>query len=252
MPWPNSSRPTGHVVTAANWNEVVAALSLWGGNTDAAGYQLQNLSTVRGGDGSTISNLLVAGGTGTTSTLTLRPTTGVGTTNSDIIFGVGNNGGTEAMRILHSGRVGVGTATPGSALHVVGALSMEEVLEKCTISATAATGTIQYDAVTQAVLYYTSNASANWTLNIRGNSSTTLNTLMATGQSMTVVFLVTNGTTAYRQTGFTIDGSAVTPRWLGGTAPSAGNASAIDCYTITIIKTGNAAFTALESLAQFK
>jgi hypothetical protein len=115
--------------------------------------------------------------------------------------------------------------------------------ERTTVSATAATGTINYDAVTQGVLYYTTNASANWTLNVRGSSGATLNSILATGDAITVSFLVTNGATAYRQTAFQIDGSAVTPKYSGGTAPAAGNASSIDVYTYTIIKTGSAAYT---------
>jgi hypothetical protein len=115
--------------------------------------------------------------------------------------------------------------------------------ERTTVSATAATGTINYDAVTQGVLYYTTNASANWTLNVRGSSGATLNSILATGDAITVSFLVTNGATAYRQTAFQIDGSAVTPKYSGGTAPAAGNASSIDAYTYTIIKTGSAAYT---------
>ena len=115
--------------------------------------------------------------------------------------------------------------------------------ERTTVSATAATGTINYDAVTQGVLYYTTNASANWTLNVRGSSGATLNSILATGDAITVSFLVTNGATAYYQTAFQIDGSAVTPKYSGGTAPAAGNASSIDVYTYTIIKTGSAAYT---------
>lgn len=111
--------------------------------------------------------------------------------------------------------------------------------ERTTVSATAATGTINFDAVTQGVLYYTTNASANWTLNVRGNSGTTLNSVLATGDAITVSFLVTNGATAYRHTALTIDGSAVTPKWSGGTAPAAGNASSIDAYSFTIVKTAS-------------
>ena len=109
--------------------------------------------------------------------------------------------------------------------------------ERMTVSATAATGTINFDALTQGVLYYTSNASANWTLNVRGNSGTTLNTALATGDAITVAFLVTNGSTAYRHTALTIDGSAQTVLFSGGTAPAAGNASSVDAYSFTIIKT---------------
>jgi hypothetical protein len=124
--------------------------------------------------------------------------------------------------------------------------------ERTTVSATAATGTVNFDAATQSVLYYTTNASANWTLNIRGTSGTTLNSMLATGDSITVVFLNTNGATAYYPTVYQIDGSAVTPKWQGGTAPSAGNASSIDSYSLTIIKTASTpTYTVLGSQTRF-
>jgi hypothetical protein len=109
--------------------------------------------------------------------------------------------------------------------------------ERTTVAATAATGTIAYDTVTQGVLYFTSNASANWTLNIRGNSGTTLNSILAVGDAITVTHLVTQGGTAYYNNAVQIDGSAVTPKYQGGTAWTAGNASSIDAYVYTVIKT---------------
>ena len=130
---------------------------------------------------------------------------------------------------------------------------LNDAAEVATVSATAATGTINYDITTQSVLYYTSNASANWTVNFRGSSGTSLNTLMSTGQSMTVAFLVTQGSTAYYNSAVQVDGTTtgVTTRWLGG-APTAGNASGIDSYRYLIIKTGSATFTVLASNTQFK
>ena len=62
---------------------------------------------------------LVIGGTTTTSPLALRATSGVGAAGADIIFQVGNNGATEAMRVLNSGKVGIGTTTPEGTLDVV-------------------------------------------------------------------------------------------------------------------------------------
>ena len=124
--------------------------------------------------------------------------------------------------------------------------------ETTTVSATAATGTINYDVTTQSVLYYTTNASANFTMNFRGSSGTSLNTAMATGQTVTVVFLCTNGTTAYYNNAVTIDGNSVTPKYQGGTAWAGGNASSIDAYSYTIVKTGSATFTVLAALTQFK
>ena len=130
---------------------------------------------------------------------------------------------------------------------------LNDAAEVATVSATAATGTINYDITTQSVLYYTSNASANWTVNFRASSGTSLNTALATGQSMTVAFLVTNGATAYYNNVVQVDGTAtgVTTRWFGG-APTAGNASGIDSYRYLIIKTGSATFTVLASITQFK
>jgi hypothetical protein len=109
--------------------------------------------------------------------------------------------------------------------------------ERTVVSATAATGTVNFDAVTQGVLYYTTNASANWTLNIRGNSGTTLSSLLAVGDAITVTHLVTQGATAYYNSAVQVDGSSVTPKWQGGTAPTAGNASSIDAYVYTVVKT---------------
>jgi hypothetical protein len=125
-------------------------------------------------------------------------------------------------------------------------------LELVTVSATAATGTINYDVTTQSVLYYTSNASANWTVNFRASSGTSLDTAMATGEAITVVFLVTQGSTAYYNNTVQIDGSSVTPKYQGGTAWTAGNASSIDAYSYTIVKTGSATFTVFAAQTQFK
>ena len=124
--------------------------------------------------------------------------------------------------------------------------------ESANVSATAATGTINLDITTASVLYYTTDASGNWTLNIRGNATTNANTIMTTGDSLTVVFLATQGATAYYNSALTIDGNAITPKYQGGTAYTTGNASGIDAYSYTIIKTGNAAFTVFAAQTQFK
>ena len=128
---------------------------------------------------------------------------------------------------------------------------IQSVAEKVTSSATAATGTLTFDVLTQAVLNYTSNAAGNWTLNIRGDGSNSLNSIMDTGESITIAHLVPQGGSAYYNSAVQIDGSSVTPEWQGGSAPSAGNASSIDVYNYTIIKTGDATFTALASQTQF-
>ena len=131
------------------------------------------------------------------------------------------------------------------------AMKTSNIAEVDTISATAATGTINYDITTQSVLYYTTNASGNWTLNFRGSSGTSLDTLMSTGESISATFLVTQGSTAYYNSAVTIDGSSVTPKWQGGTAPTSGNADSVDCYTYVIQKTGSATFAVLASQTKF-
>ena len=124
--------------------------------------------------------------------------------------------------------------------------------ETVTVSATAATGTINYDITTQSVLYYTSDASANWTVNLRASSGTSLNTALATGESVTVAFLVTQGTTAYYNSAVQVDGTTagVTLKWQGSSL-ILGVVSSINTYTYTIIKTGSATFTVLASLSAF-
>ena len=125
--------------------------------------------------------------------------------------------------------------------------------ERMNIVAAAATGTINMDALTSGSWYYTSNATGNWVLNVRGSASTSLNSILTTGDSITVGFLATQGATAFYQTSLQVDGttSGVTVEWQGGTAPSAGNASGIDVYLFNIIKTASATYTVLASQTKF-
>jgi hypothetical protein len=175
------------------------------------------------------------------------------------LTGVLKGNGTSAFTAATAGTdyVAPGTATTFTALQTFAGttsnadLKTSNILETATVSATAATGTIAYDVTTQSVLYYTTNASGNFTVNFRGSSGTSLDTIMATGESLSVTFLVTNGATAYYNSAVQVDGSSVTPKWQGGTAPTSGNASSIDSYTYVIIKTGSAAFTVLASQTKF-
>ncbi len=139
-----------------------------------------------------------------------------------------------------------------SGMFVSGTTNVYTILENIGITPSSASGSINFNTkLVGAVLYYTADATNNWTLNIRGDASTTLNSIMTTGQSLSLAFLVTNGITPYYQTGFQIDGNSVTPKWQGGVAPTAGNASSIDIYTIVIIKTNDATFTVFESQTKF-
>jgi hypothetical protein len=121
--------------------------------------------------------------------------------------------------------------------------------EDVNVVASAATGTINFDVSTASVWYYTSNATANHTLNFRYSSGIALNSALATGDAITLVWLNTNGTTAYYPNTIQIDGTTVTPKVPA--AISSGNASAIDAYSFTIIKTASATFTVLETQTKF-
>jgi putative lipoic acid-binding regulatory protein len=135
-------------------------------------------------------------------------------------------------------------------IEVNGALDIEEVKEKVDAK-TSTTGTINFDFLEKAIENFTANQTANRTINFRGDSGTTLNSIMSTGQSMTAAILMTQGSTAYYLNAYQIDGSSVTPKWQGGSAPSGGNASSIDAYSFTIIKTADATFTVLASQTKF-
>jgi hypothetical protein len=167
------------------------------------------------------------------------------------------NGGTGASTLAGANLPVVNVANTFTGLQTFAGTSSNadvktsNILETDTISATAATGTINYDVTTQSVLYYTSNASGNFTVNFRGSSGTTLNAVMQTGESISATFLVTNGATAYYNSAVTIDGTSVTPKWQGGTAPTSGNASSTDVYTYVIQKTGASTYVVLASQTKF-
>jgi hypothetical protein len=92
----------------------------WGDNVNGGGYTLSNVAI----SASSAFAPVVLGGTGTTSTLTLRATSGAGASGAAIVFQVGNNGGTEAARIINSGNLGVGATAPAQKLEVLGVTSL--------------------------------------------------------------------------------------------------------------------------------
>lgn len=128
---------------------------------------------------------------------------------------------------------------------VDGTLDIEEVYEKVHTD-TSTSGTITFNTDQYAVLFYTANQSANRTINFAN-----VNSNLGTGQSLTVAVVMTQGSSAYYLNAYQVDGSTITPKWSGGSAPSGGNASGIDVYTFTIIKTASATFTVLASQTEF-
>jgi hypothetical protein len=258
-------------------SEVTGTLPVGNGGTGAATFTANNVLLGNGTSAfqevapGTAGNILTSNGTTWQSTAPVASgvttisfgSTGLtpSTATSGAVSVAGTlaiaNGGTGAttlaganIPVTNVANTFTATQTFSGSSSVLG-MVLNDAAEVATISATAATGTINYDITTQSVLYYTSNASANWTVNFRASSGTSLNTAMSTGQSVTVAFLVTQGATAYYNNVVQVDGSAVTPKYQGGTAWAAGNASSIDAYVYTIVKTGSAAFTVFASQTRF-
>lgn len=129
-------------------------------------------------------------------------------------------------------------------------LSIEEVHEKITPQ-TSTTGTIDFDCLTQAIENYTVDQTADRTINFRGDSTTTLDSMLSVDESITCTIIMSQGVTAYYLNAYQIDGVSVTPKWSGGSAPTGGNASGLDVYTFTIIKTAASTFTVLGNQTQY-
>jgi hypothetical protein len=131
-------------------------------------------------------------------------------------------------------------------------LDIQRVIETVTANATAINANTTIDVLNGAVSYYTANVAANWTLNVRANSTTMLDSVLSTNKSLTIAYLASQlGANTFYQSAMQIDGTAVTPKWQGGTAPSAGNATSIDLYAFTIIKTAANTYTVLGSQTQY-
>jgi hypothetical protein len=148
------------------------------------------------------------------------------------------------------GSLGTMSTQNANAVAITGG-SISSILEGATVTATAPTATTNYDFKTQAVRFYTSSATTNFTVNIRGNSTTTLNNTMTTGQTATMVLMVTNGATAYYPNVIQIDGTTISPLYQGGFTVTAGNANSVDIYTITIVKTAANTYISFVSQTKF-
>ena len=130
-------------------------------------------------------------------------------------------------------------------------IDVRAITEEANVTATALTGTQNINVLERAVNYYTANTATNWVMNVRGNSSITLDSITSTGQSITIAYLATMNATAYYQTTLQVDGYGRTVKWQGGSAPSSGNATGIDVYSFTLMKTASNTWTVLGSQTQY-
>ena len=124
--------------------------------------------------------------------------------------------------------------------------------EKLYNVASALTGTVNFDVVDNGLVqYYTTNSSGTFVVNLRGDGSTTFNSLMDIGKTRVFTLYSAQNNTSYYMTDFQIDGSSITEKWNGGSAPSAGTGSGVDVYTFNIMKTGDATFTVFATFSNF-
>ena len=236
------------VTGALYFNTSSNEMKVYGGSSWAAvaptATSASDISTGTLADARLSSNVTLNDGTQTLTNKTLT---------TPVIASLNQASGSNTLTMPAATDTLVGRATTDTLTNktIDSATITKHVQETSTISATAATGTINYDVKTQSILYYTTNASGNYTLNIRGDGSTTLNSIMDTGDVITVVHLVTNGGSAYYNSAVQVDGSGVTPEWQGGSAPSSGNTNSVDAYTYSIFKTGDAAFTVFAAQTQY-
>jgi hypothetical protein len=167
------------------------------------------------------------------------------------------NGGTGATTLAGANIALTNTAQTFTATQTfngttaTSAVKTLNIAEPANVVASAPSATTNFYVNSGAVQYYTTNAANNWTLNIAFSSGTSLNTAMTTNDSISITMLATQGSTAYYNSAVTIDGTSVTPKWQGGSAPTSGNASGIDSYTYVVLKTASATYTVLASQTKF-
>lgn len=187
--------------------------------------------------------IVLGGGAGATPATT--------TTGTGVVTALGVNvGSAGAFTTNNAANTFTATQTFSGSSSTFGT-SLLDSNETVNVVAAAPSSTTNFYVQSGSVQYYTTSAANNWTLNIAFSSGTSMNTALSTGQAVTFTLVTTQGSTAYYNNAVTIDGTSVTPKWIGG-APTAGNASGLDVYRYAVIKTASATYTVLASLTQFK
>ena len=210
-----------------------------GQTTASAGFNALSPITTTG-------DLIIGNGTNSATRLAIGANTYILTSNGTTASWVAPTAGVS----LSANNTWTGTQTFNGTSSIFGTVLLDSA-ETVNVVAAAPSSTTNFYIQSGSVQYYTSNAANNWTLNIAFSSGTSLNTALTTGQSVTFTLVTTQSTTAYYNSAVTIDGTSVTPKWIGG-APTAGNASGFDVYRFAVIKTASATYSVLASLTQYK
>ena len=263
-PAPTSIFSTNVVLTSgtASTNTTTGALVITGSGGMGVGGTAYFGSTSYFAGTLTVSSTAITGSP-STGALVVAGGLGVG---GDIISGgfiqstngvVSTSVSTGAVTVQSGGGMGItGNLYVGNELVVPGggkltSTGLAYLLEKVTVSASAPSSTANVDISTQSVLYWTGNATANVTANIRSTATQPLNSLLAVGQSITAVIFLPNGPSNYLVNTVKIDNTTVTPAYQGNAAPVLGNSNSIDIYSFTILKTADATYKVFASQTQF-
>lgn len=192
------------------------------------------------------SNVTITGGT--INNVSLSNISGLGTMATQNANAVAITGGNATVTNLTAQTI---TATGNATSQ---AFSTVNITEPTTIVATGAANTVNFDLTTQSVYYDTANATANWTINFRGSSTATLDSVLANANTITCTFMATQGATAYYNSAIQVDGTGtgVTTKWQTGTAPTSGNTNSVDVYNYVVTKTSaTPTYTVLASVTKF-
>jgi hypothetical protein len=169
-------------------------------------------------------------------------------TSGSMQFTTGVNYGNVGMSIDSTGNVTLGAIT---GITMTSYSSVKSLFETASVVAAAPTATVNLDMINQAVYYYTSSATNNTTINIRGSAAVALNNIVTIGQSASVTFMMTIGATGYYPNVIQIDGVTQTVKWALGLAPSSGNPNGIDIYSFSCLKTANSTWTVFGSQTRY-
>lgn len=271
LTWAAGGTPTGNGVPSGA-NTQIQLSDGSGGFDSGAGFtfnKASNILSVPGnvvstgiydGDGGGLSNIAGANVTGTVANATNATIAGTatyatsaGSATTATSAGSATTAGT-VTTAAQPNITSVGTLSSLSVngnVNITATTSIQQAKEKVTVTATSATGTIDYNILDQAILYYTSNSSNNFVLNVRGNATTTLDTVMSTGESMTFTFINTNAGLPYYLTGIEIDSFSRTINWIDGSAPTTGSPNSLDVYGFNVIKIGANSYTILGSVGAY-
>jgi|FLOH01.1.fsa_nt_gi hypothetical protein len=190
-------------------------------------------------------------------------TTAVGTNTSDISTINSNISTLQGNEVIpshtdNSGKLLTSNGTVSSwtdsftvsEVTISGTTRLKEVIETVEMN-TDTTGNENISLMDSSIIYLSSVQTGNRTLNFIGDGSTDLNDVLSDNESISCTVLLTNGATPYYIESISIDGTLITSKWQGGSAPTAGTASGIDLYSFSIIKIADATFVVLASISDF-